>query len=100
METPRSSLSTRGEKSPIRAEDGRGLYDNEDDDDENWTRQQRGRTSTNSCNRRLSFDRSFRKRGQVLEIRTHAPLEKMPSLKEEGIGLTKLLSGSRRLLTR
>ena len=39
MEAPRSSLPTRGKRSPVRGEYGRGPNDYEDDDDDDWTRQ-------------------------------------------------------------
>ena len=78
METPRSSPPTRRKSLQTRGEDGRGPYDNEDDDDdEDWTGQQRGSHPTNNCNSRLSLEGSVSARGQVLEIRTHAPLEKI-----------------------
>ena len=62
----------------MREEDGRGPYDDDnDDDDEDWTRQQRGSNLMSNCNRRLSFEGSVSERGQVLEIRTHASLDKV-----------------------
>ena len=80
METPRSFFPTRGNYFPVRRQYGRGPDDDDGDDDdeeEDWTVQQRGSNSTNNCNRRLSFDGTVSEQRQVLEIRTHAPLEKI-----------------------
>ena len=62
MEAPTSSPPTRRKNLMMKGEDGRGPYDDDDDDDEDRTREQRGDTSTNNCNRRLSFDGSLSER--------------------------------------
>ena len=101
METPRSFLPTRGKSLPMRGKYKRKPYDDDDDDlDDDWTRQQLGSTSTSNCNRLLSFDRSLSERGQVLKIRTHAPLEKIAKFEGRRCRSTKLSSGLRRSLTR
>ena len=56
LDTTNYFLLKRGKNSPMRGEDRPGPYDDDDDDDEDWSRKQRGSTSTNNCNRRLSFD--------------------------------------------
>ena len=63
----------------MRGEDGPGPYD---DDDEDWSRKQRGSTSTNNCNLCLRFYIFLSERGQVLKIWTHASMEKTVKFRE------------------